>query len=52
MLTEYIFEIVEDKQPKLLNIVAVSKEEAEKKLQERYGKNINLKLIDLRRIIY
>jgi len=52
MLTEYIFELIEDKKPKLLNVVATSKEEAEKKLQEQYGKNIDLKLLDLRRIIY
>ena len=52
MLTEYIFELIESKQPKLVNVVAISKEEAEKKLKARYGEQADLKLLDLRRIIY
>lgn len=52
MLTEYIFELMENETPKLLNIVATTKEEAEKKLKARYGEQIDLKLLDLRRLIY
>jgi hypothetical protein len=51
MLTEYFFEIT-DKPPKILKMVATSKDEAERKIKEIYGENSDLKLIDSRRIIY
>ena len=51
MLTEYFFEIV-DKTPKIIKIVAISKNEAEKKLKEIYGEKHDLKLIDSKQIIY
>jgi hypothetical protein len=51
MLTEYFFEIV-DKTPKIIKIVATSKNEAEKKLKAIYGERNDLKLIDSKRIIY
>ena len=52
MLTEYIFEVISDKNPVILNVTAISKESAIEKLEERYGKEVDFKLLDLRRIIY
>jgi hypothetical protein len=50
MLSEYIYEVVEDGHPKILVVVAVSKENAEEKLKVVYPQK--LKLLEIKHLNY